>query len=261
MAATTAMGVLLSSKPSVESESQRPVQKFVQELRQIQGLKLIDDQHLLSKGTEHLGAPTGWGSLDKFVQSGGFPFGKITLVESKDGLGGSSLWLEAAAKQTDRGHHVAWINLRDSTLLNPVAAQARRVRLDRLLFVDGHKLKARQLFWAIREMLSTKLFSLIGCDLGDVHLPLREFRSLLAQARRSGAAVVFFTREGLTTLFQFNQIQLASLALRFNASHVDILRAVHRDAPRILPFHRRISYAGQLESHTLSRSLRLQGQS
>lgn len=222
------------------------------ELR-LNGMKLIDAENLQSSR----GVGTGWSALDSFVASGGFPCGEICLIEAAEGMGAVTLWLEAAAKLTANNSRVAWVNSslgdREPFQLHPPTALHRGVDLQKLFLVDvpmptqgaaSVKETSKMRVWVLQELLNSKLFSLVGCDLGDVRIPLRECRSLLMQARRSGAAVVLFSRQpstGGTRLasasasgFPPAARSIASLVLKFEKSGVEIIRAAHRPVPQHL---------------------------
>ncbi len=221
------------------------------------GMKLIDAENLKSSA----GVGTGWNALDSFVASGGFPCGEISLIEAGEGLGATTLWLEAAARLTVNNSRVAWLNGalddREPFQLHPPAAFHRGVDLQKLFLVsapmectrrrasasDGGavaKQTGTKRLWILQEILNSKLFSLVGCDLGDVRIPLRECRSLLMQARRSGAAVVLMSRRdsrdysGRESQLPPAARSIASLVLKFEASGVEIIRAAHRPVPQHL---------------------------
>lgn len=211
------------------------------DLRLKHGLKLVEPENI--KTTK--GISTGWSALDSFVTSGGFPCGELSLLEGAEGLGALTLWLEAASRLTDRGQRVAWLNRseddRDTFQLHASAAASRGVDLQKIFLV---KTPTRQLrSWVLQEILASRLFSLVGCDLGEAYIPLRECRSLLMQARRSGAAVVLFhRRRKLTAQESPASRSLASLVLNFDVptdhqpmtGFVEVLRAAHRPVPHSL---------------------------
>ena len=223
------------------------------------GLKLIEAENLKSSR----GVGTGWSALDSFVASGGFPCGELSLIESAEGLGALTLWLEAAALLTKNASRVAWLNSAideagapygglprcESFQLHPPAAARRGVDLQKLFLVDAPAAKfgapaadaSKRRLWILQELLSSNLFSLVGCDLGDVRIPLRECRSLLMQARRSGAAVVLFDRRSTfnrrsspASSIGSSARSLASLVLKFGPSQVEVVRASHRPVPQHL---------------------------
>lgn len=199
------------------------------------GYKLIGHNELCRAP----GFPTGWQRLDEFLASGGFPCGEISLLESSEGLGATTLWLDTARSIQQKGQLVAWVQSPISPILNPSSAVQRGLDLRKLLFVEtpAHPDGLKKRLWILQELLATRLFSFVGCDLGDVPLPLREGRSLLAQARRSGAAVVLIARSADHARYA-NAIAtlrtLTSVALEFQSNHCRILRAPHRPVPQTL---------------------------
>lgn len=223
------MGVTLSlavakktSTSDLRPEALRP-EAVRQELMAAHGLKLLRAEDVKPAR----GLSTGFAALDQFLASGGFPCGEISLLECSEGLGGTTLWLECAARVTQAGRRAAWLN--GAMDLNPVAALQRGVNLQNLFLVPSQsssQCSSRQrTVWSLQEIFSSSLFDLVGCDLGDVRLPLRESRSLLAQARRSGTALVILSR-----VPSFAR-ELAALAIRFENGKICIQRASHRPVP------------------------------
>jgi hypothetical protein len=221
---------------ALSSALAKSIEQLKSDLQLKHGMKLIDPQNLKSSS----GVGTGWSALDSFVASGGFPCGEISLVEAPEGLGALTLWLEAAALLTQNNSRVAWLNSalddREPFELHPPAALHRGVDLQKLFLVNLPASQKR--LWVLQELLNSKLFSLVGCDLGEVRIPLRECRSLLTQARRSGAAVVFFDRAPTASsakkAFPSPARSIASLVLKFESSGVEIIRAAHRPVPQHL---------------------------
>lgn len=213
------------------------------DLRLKHGVRSVAPEAL--RGTKAVS--TGWSSLDSFVDGGGFPCGKISLLEASEGHGALTLWLDTAAKLTSQGHRVAWLNSakddREPFQLHPPTALQRSVDLQKLFLVDPPEQKKRS--WILQELLASQLFSLVGCDLGEAHLPLRECRSLLMQARRSGAAVVLFCRREGGVLRNGEGREppairsIASLVLKFEARNIEVIRAAHRPVPHCLTTHQR----------------------
>lgn len=220
------------------------IEQLKADLQLKHGLKLIDADRV--KTTP--GVPTGWSDLDGFLSSGGFPCGEISLLEGAEGLGALTLWLETAALVTTSGQRVAWLNSADDDRepmhLHAPTAQARGVDLHRLYLVSTPTRQKRA--WILQELLASNLFSLVGCDLGEAHIPLREARALLMQARRSGAAVVlFYRRVGERETREPPALRaLASLVLNFAFSSTgtlaaEVVRAAHRPVPHNLPISKR----------------------
>lgn len=214
-------------------------------VRELIAKSLAERGHKLVAHDELRRAPglaTGWLQFDEFLLSGGFPCGEISLLESPAGLGATTLWLDTACASQKNGNRVAWINAIPSsdtafsTTLNPATAENRGLDLRKLLLVDlpAESEGFKKRLWVLQEILTTRLFSLVGCDLGDVPLPLREARSLLAQARRSGAAVVLLSRPSRKSSPHAisNLRTIASVSLELQHSHCRILRAPHRSVPQ-----------------------------
>ncbi|MDZ4084278.1 MAG: hypothetical protein U1E10_15150 [Bdellovibrionales bacterium] len=240
----------------------------------LRGLKLVAAHEVESGLKRAAGLTTGWADFDRFLTSGGFPCGEISLLEAPEGLGAMTLWLDTARQITDSGRRVAWLNYfgrrSDASLgqfqLHASTAAQRGVDLSRLFLVNEPDPSAVQSasskrLWILKEMLSTDLFSLIGCDLGDGHLPLREGRSLLQQARRSGAAVVLISRPvhsgGELSFSRSSQLRtLASTVLEFRPDRCTVMRASHRPVPKTLP--RRERHVEFISSRTLDSSFVLQ---
>lgn len=248
----------------------------------LRGLKLVAAHEIESGLQRAAGLSTGWADFDRFLASGGFPCGEISLLEAPEGLGAMTLWLDTARAITDSGRRVAWLNPGgrltgggDYQLHASTAAQ-RGVDLSRLFMVNpptdlaAERTQVRSAasrsantkrLWILKEMLSTDLFSLIGCDLGDGHLPLREGRSLLQQARRSGAAVVLISRPVRSgTELSFSRSAslrtLASTVLEFRPDRCTVMRASHRPVPQTLK--RRDRHVEFISSRTLDSSFILE---
>lgn len=252
----------------------------------LRGLKLVAAHEVESGLKRAAGLTTGWADFDRFLTSGGFPCGEISLIEAPEGLGAMTLWLDTARQVTDSGRRVAWLNSlgrrseassghrseasSDGYQLHAATAAQRGVDLSRLFLVNEpvpspansavHPASSKRL-WILKELLSTDLFSLIGCDLGDGHLPLREGRSLLQQARRSGAAVVLISRPvhsgGELSFSRSSQLRtLASTVLEFRPDRCTVMRASHRPVPKTLP--RRERHVEFISSRTLDSSFILQ---
>lgn len=245
----------------------------------LRGLKLVAAHEVESGLKRAAGLTTGWADFDRFLTSGGFPCGEISLLEAPEGLGAMTLWLDTARQVTDSGRRVAWLNpgsrrvdrrsdvCLDEYQLHASTAAQRGVDLSRLFLVNAPTHTAAsgsggtKRLWILKEMLSTDLFSLIGCDLGDGHLPLREGRSLLQQARRSGAAVVLISRPvhsgGELSFSRSSQLRtLASTVLEFRSDRCTVMRASHRPVPKTLP--RRERHVEFISSRTLDSSFVLQ---
>lgn len=182
------------------------------------------------------GLSTGWIGLDRFLLWHGFPKGALTLMVSEAG-GATTLWMQSAARVTAAGQWVAWINDRES-ILTPWSLRFRGVDLSKMLWIS-QPTDARQILWALQELMSLGLFEMIGCDLGDIRLKEHQVLKLKKLALRYGVAVVLLTRARGILKSPFY-----SLILHFEKDFVHIGRALHRPTPYTL--ERRDLYADTL---------------
>lgn len=275
-----------------QAQSLEALRSGLSESLALRGLKLVAAHEIESGLQRAAGLSTGWADFDRFLAGGGFPCGEISLLEAPEGLGAVTLWLDTARAITDSGRRAAWLNPvgrrsdvnlgrrsdvnLDEFQLHATTAAQRGVDLSRLFLVNpptdlaAGRTANNQLasppahskrLWILKELLSTDLFSLIGCDLGDGHLPLREGRSLLQQARRSGAAVVLISRpvrSGAELSFSRSASlrTLASTVLEFRPDRCTVMRASHRPVPQTL--QRRDRHVEFISSRTLDSSFILQ---
>lgn len=214
-----------AAAPSAPPSAAPSIEALRRDLAEKHGLELLRDEQV--KPAQ--GLATGCFALDEFLASGGFPCGEISLLESTEGAGASTLWLECAARITQNGQRAAWVE--GDFKLNPIAAFQRGVDLRNLFIVGaGGQQTPKQRLWILQELFSSNLFDIIGCDLGGARLPLRESRSLLTQARRSGTALVIFSRHSHAA-----QHEIASVVLSLNGEPANktvlVLRAAHRPVP------------------------------
>ena len=104
-----------------------------------------------------------------------------------------------------------------------------------------------KLAWLLQELMSSGLFDLIGCDLGEEQLRVQDLRKLQAQARETNIALVFLTRhmppKGASAA-------LFALILKFERRRILIERALHRPTPQSFP--RSVSY-DRFTLHTADR--------
>lgn len=151
--------------------------------------------------------------------------------------GATSLWTRSAAGVTQRGQWVAWINNAESDL-TPWGLRRHGVDLSKLLCVS-QPTDAKQLLWALQELMSLCLFELIGCDLGALRLREHQVLKLKKLAMRYQTALVLVTHAP-----RVPASPVYSLILEFERNHVSVTRAQHRPAPYIL--ERRDLYADTL---------------
>jgi hypothetical protein len=182
------------------------------------------------------GVATGWKNLDRYLLWHGFPKSAVSLMISQAG-GASSLWIQTAATLTQNKQWVAWIN-NDESDLTPWVMRHRGVDLSKLLCVSKPK-DAKQLLWAMQELMSLCLFEMIGCDLGSIRLKEHQILKLKKLAMRYQTALVFVTPDAKALPSSFY-----SLILNFQKEHVNVVRALHRPTPHTL--ERRDLYADTL---------------
>lgn len=172
------------------------------------------------------GVATGWPSLDRFLLWHGFPKASVSLMVGEAG-GATSLWTRSAARVTQGGQWVAWIN-DDDTRITPWSLRRRDVDLSKFLSVSALK-DERQLLWALQELMSLCLFEMIGCELGNLKLKEHQILKLKRLALRYQTALVLVTRQRPMKLSSFY-----SLILHFHQDHVTVNRALHRSTPHTL---------------------------
>jgi recombination protein RecA len=204
----------------------------LEDLRRELGVKLVDSGQVAPPP----GVPTGWGNLDRFLLWNGFPKSSLSLMVSEAG-GATSLWMQAAARITAQGQWVAWINEGDS-VLTPWSLRHKGVDLSKFLCVS-QPIDAKQLLWAMQELMSLCLFEMVGCDLGSVLLREHQILKLKKLALRYQTAVVLFTQNARAL-----KSSHYSLIMHFQRDHVRIDRALHRPTPHTL--ERRDLYADTL---------------
>ncbi len=198
------------------------------------------------------GIATGLESLDRFLLWGGLPKGALSLLSGSLGMGATSLWIDAAAKLTAQGRWAAWINR--TVPLCPIPLYQRSINLDRIVSLDlpNHEqgTQSEKLFWVLQELMSSSLFDLIGCDLGEQRLKEHQLRKLQAQARDSHVALVLLSqrqpmlpKQKLSRPVSSRKYRSSvfALILEFEAKRILVERALHRPVPHSIP--RSLSYA------------------
>lgn len=182
------------------------------------------------------GLKTGFAPLDRFLVSSGIPKGALSLFKGALGTGSTSLWLDTAAEVVKAGRWVAWVN--ESTPLLPQSLQHKGINLSRFIAVDAVD-SDEKLFWTLQELMSTALFGLIGCDLGERALKEHQLRKLHVQARDSQVALVFLSQS--KRKLRGAMASTYSLILGFEKKQIVVERAQHRPTPYSLV--RSVSYA------------------
>jgi hypothetical protein len=209
------------------------------------------------------GLATGLQSLDRFLVSNGIPKGALSLFTGAIGTGATTLWLDAAAGVVKAGRWVAWIN--SETPLLPQTLQHKGIDLSHFVSIEMPDTDEK-LFWVLQELMSTGLFGLIGCDLGDRALKEHQLRKLQMKTRDAQTGLVFLTQSygklargkvgaraslPLGKLSSTRRIRtprkglamqsVYSLVLNFEKKQIVVERALHRPTPHILA--RSVSYA------------------
>lgn len=217
-----------------------PPEMSVQELKKMFSAHLRSEDRL--KKPE--GIPTGFPSLDSFLCWGGLPKDGLSLISGALGTGGTSLWIEAAAHAVHRKKWVAWVSC--DVPLMPLSLQQKGMNLGQFVAIEAPA-NEEKLLWLLQELMSSQLFDLIGCDLGERHLREHQLRKLQAQARDSQLALAFLTRKAPP---KGAAASVFSLILRFEKRRILIERALHRPTPHSFP--RSVSYA-RFTVHTTDR--------
>ncbi len=234
-------------------------------------LKEVFGQHLCRPESLQTpeGLPTGLGALDSFLLWGGLPKGALSLLQGSLGSGATSLWIECAARTLATGQAVAWIH--HEIPLAPLALEHRGLDLKRFISFEIESSNDKKLFWLLQELMSSSLFSLIGCDLstykparspaqdfgtdfrGDIvsrHLKESQVRKLTALARTANVALVFLTPESMASRQQ-SLASVFSLILNFQKDHLLVERALHRPTPHSFT---RSSQNARFTHHTRDRA-------
>lgn len=237
---------------------------------QIDSLRLKLNEQMLDSGLRILrssevktkaGYPTGWHELDTRLASRGLPCGEISLLRSGRGSGATSVWLNTARLLTQKGRRVAWVET-DSAHLHPAALARFGVSPQQVFIVRKpsvsitsqnetrlltgassflpQKQPSAPWLFVLQELLNSNLFDLVGCDLGDLRLPLRESRSLLAQVRRSSTALVIFDRTQTQTTSKLRTFpsfprELAAVVLEFDSAPNSKALPAHGTNPETNP--------------------------
>jgi hypothetical protein len=254
----------------------------VEQLRDLLGNKLCSPEEV--KAPE--GVPTGNEELDRFLFWHGLPKGALTLLSGAIGTGATCLWIEAAARTVNAGKWVAWIN--NEIPLSPLPLSQKGVNLGHFVSIQpdvssdraacssaqiepvggnvsrnnraSEKERSARLFFILQELLSSTLFELVGCDLGDQQLKEHQLRKLQAQARMANVALVFISQNSNVArvvsadvsaplsgnrrhapLYSGSAASVFSLIIQIEKKQITIERCLHRQTPHKFP--RSLSYA------------------
>ena len=227
----------------------------IEKLRDLLGNKLCSPENV--KAPE--GVSTGHPDLDQFLFWHGLPKGALTLLSGAIGTGATSLWIEAAARTMSTGKWVAWVN--NEIPLSPLPLSQKGVNLGHFVSiqpdvssdrsVDSSKKCSAQIFFILQELLSSALFELVGCDLGNQQLKEHQLRKLQAQARDANVALVFISQNSTVArlsstprpafFYKGSAAAVFSLILQFEKKQITVERCLHRQTPYHFP--RSLSYA------------------
>lgn len=188
------------------------------------------------------GWPTGISQIDDYLIWNGIPKGALSLFTGKLGQGATSAWIEAAMNVISQGKWVAWVS--GDAQLFPVPLKQKNIDLTKLLVVES-PVEDEKVLWLIQELMSSSIFDLIGCDLGEVNLREHQLQKLKTQARALNTSLVIMSQNPRS-----RRSSLYSLVLNFKKSKILIERALHRPTPQSIS--RRLSYA-QFTLHTTNR--------
>ena len=188
------------------------------------------------------GWPTGISQIDDYLIWNGIPKGALSLFTGKLGQGATSAWIEAAMNVISQGKWVAWVS--GDAQLFPVPLKQKNIDLTKLLVVES-PVEDEKVLWLIQELMSSSIFDLIGCDLGEVNLREHQLQKLKTQARALNTSLVLLSQSP-----RARRSSIYSLILNFKKSEILIERALHRPTPQSIS--RRLSYA-QFTLHTSNR--------
>lgn len=197
------------------------------------------------------GLATGLKELDHYLFWHGLPKGALTLFNGALGTGATSLWVEAAARTIAEGKWAVWVN--NEVPLSPLPLHQLGVNLAHFVSIQpdvcversvSDTEKNKNLLFILQELLSSTLFELVGCDLGDRQLKEHQLRKLQTQARDANVALVFLTQDRKRRprlARQTSAASLYSLIVQFEKRQITVERALHRQTPYRIP--RSVSYA------------------
>lgn len=212
----------------------------------LEDLKDLLSAHLCKpeRMTRPEGLATGFAPLDRFLFWGGLPKGALSLLQGAIGTGATSFWIEAAARVISQGKWVAWVD--GGIPLSPLSLHHRGLDLNRLVAVETPTCE-KKLFWLLQELMSSSLFDLIGCDLGQLRLKEHQLRKLQAQARGAQIALTFLAQKDsrARSLYRGSSATVFSLIVNFEKHQICVERALHRPTPQSFPHPsaRSVTYA------------------
>lgn len=229
----------------------------IQELKERFGEHLSDASRL--KRPE--GIATSLSAFDRFLVWQGLPKGALSLFKGPLGTGATSMWIGAASNALRAGRFVAWID-RDVPLC-PLPLEHRGLDLSRFVAIERPEADDK-LFWLLQELMSSSLFDLIGCDLGDgdsnyiangamkrsFALKSHQVRKLQVQARDANVALVLLSQgaRGAGRALQASVTPIFSLIVKFERNRLLVERALHRPTPHALPLSTEMTEDGSRPS-------------
>lgn len=189
------------------------------------------------------GWPTGIKQIDDYLIWNGIPKGALSLFTGKLGQGATSAWIEAAMNVIAQGKWAAWVS--GDVQLFPLPLKQKNIDLSKLLVVEAPQ-EQEKVLWLLQELMSSSIFDLIGCDLGEMKLREHQLQKLKNQTRAINTSLVLISQTS-SSAKRVQQNSLYALILNFKKSEILIERALHRPTPQSIS--RRLSYA-QFTRHT-----------
>jgi hypothetical protein len=181
--------------------------------------ELVEDDNLKTPK----GLKTGITLLDQFLLWQGLPLGEVSLLHGAAGTGATSLWAETCKFAQQEGGWAAWVN--SSLQLHPQFLRKRQINLNQLLVVDKPA-DNTQMFWILQELISSQLFTLIGCHWPKEPLKIHQLQKLKKLARQYQVALVFVSESELKPLHAN-----LSLVVKCERDFFTVERAQHRLTP------------------------------
>jgi replicative DNA helicase len=192
------------------------------------------------------GLATGLQTLDEKLLWKGLPQGALSLFISRPGDGATSLWYETLLRLNQRGRWAAWID--GDIAISPVSLWQRGFDFSKFVSVDlNRKAQSRQpstgsvdriakINMTLIELISSQVFTAIGCDLDQHRLDRHQLQKLNSLARQYQTSLVFFSSRSSPFV-----TEPFALILKFDANGIYIQRALHRATPQTI--QRRTTYA------------------
>jgi recombination protein RecA len=169
------------------------------------------------------GVPTGIAVFDDFLLWKGIPKGDLTLLQGMPGTGATSLFVQLMKQAHQKNLWAAWVN--SSAQLLPAHLSSHSINLKKLLVVRKPQEK-EQLFWILQEMITSSLFEVIGCELGEMFFKNHQLQKLKKLCRFHKVALVFVSHK----ISKFVN-PLFSLSILFQRDFITVQRALHRPTP------------------------------